>query len=86
MRGREGAFLACSFWLVEALARQGRVDEARERYERVVAAASELGLYSEEYDTRREEPCGNYPQALTHLSHIEATIALGEAEHQVSGR
>jgi len=78
--GREGAFLACSFWLVECLAQQGRVDEARRRYERTVAASSDLGLYSEEFDTRRGEPCGNYPQALTHLGHIEAAMALAAAE------
>jgi GH15 family glucan-1,4-alpha-glucosidase len=77
--GREGAFLACSFWLVECLARQGRVEEARERYERAVAAGSDLGLFTEEYDTRRDEPCGNFPQGLTHLAHIEATLALAES-------
>jgi GH15 family glucan-1,4-alpha-glucosidase len=83
--GREGAFLACAFWLAECLARQGRVEEARTRYERAVAAGSELGLFAEEYDTRRGEQCGNYPQALTHLGHIEAAVALAEAERELSG-
>jgi GH15 family glucan-1,4-alpha-glucosidase len=82
--GREGAFLACSFWLVECLAQQGRIEEARERYERAVAARSDLGLYSEEFDTRRGEPCGNYPQALTHLGHIEAAMALTAAERDLA--
>ena len=50
-----------------------------------MAAGSELGLFAEEYDTRRRELCGNYPQALTHLAHIEATVALTEAESELSG-
>ncbi len=83
--GREGAFLACSFWLAECLARQGRIEEARDRYEKAVSAGSDLGLFSEEYDTRRRELCGNYPQALTHLGHIEAAVALAEAEQELSG-
>lgn len=77
--GREGAFLACSFWLVECLARLGRHAEAREAYERAMCAATPLGLFSEELDTRTGEPAGNFPQGLTHLSHIAATIALRQA-------
>jgi GH15 family glucan-1,4-alpha-glucosidase len=80
--GREGTFLACAFWLVECLARQGRVAEASERYERALETASPLGLYSEEYDARTQEPLGNYPQALTHLSQIGAALALRDAAHQ----
>jgi GH15 family glucan-1,4-alpha-glucosidase len=75
--GREGAFLACAFWLVECLAHQGRGAEARQRYERAMRAATPLGLFTEEYDTRAGRPLGNVPQALTHLSHIAAAIALG---------
>jgi GH15 family glucan-1,4-alpha-glucosidase len=74
--GREGAFLACSFWLAECLARQGRDDEARRTFQRAAETASPLGLFSEEYDTAGREPAGNYPQALTHLSHIGAALAL----------
>lgn len=79
LEGDEGAFLACSFWLAEAYARQGRVDEAREVFETTMTAASPLGLFSEEYDPRRAQLLGNYPQGLTHLSHIEAALALAEA-------
>jgi GH15 family glucan-1,4-alpha-glucosidase len=75
---REGAFLPCSFWLAECLARQRRLDEAREVFDRTVATGNGLGLFSEEYDTRGDEMLGNFPQALTHLSHIAAATALGE--------
>jgi GH15 family glucan-1,4-alpha-glucosidase len=74
--GREGAFLASSFWLAECLARQGREDEARRRYDRALEAATPLGLFAEEYDARRSRPLGNFPQGLTHLAHIGAALAL----------
>lgn len=79
-RPREGAFLACSFWLVEALARQGRIAEARDVFDRALAGANELGLMSEEFDPRTRTPLGNYPQALSHLSHIAAALALAEGD------
>jgi GH15 family glucan-1,4-alpha-glucosidase len=74
--GREGAFVACSFWLVECLAGQGRLDDAREVFERAAATCNDLGLFSEEFDTGRGLMLGNFPQALTHLSHIAAAVAL----------
>jgi GH15 family glucan-1,4-alpha-glucosidase len=74
--GAEGAFLACSFWLTECLAKQRRVEEAREVFARALETANDLGLFSEECDPRTGELLGNFPQALTHLSHISAAVAL----------
>jgi len=84
MDGREGAFIACSFWLAECLARQERIEEAREVFDRAMATGNDLGLFSEEYDTSKQEMLGNFPQALTHLSHVAAAVAMAEATKRVS--
>lgn len=76
--GLEGVFLPCSFWLAECLARQGRADEAHQVFERALSTGNDLGLFSEEYDTKSDEMLGNFPQALTHLSLISAAVALDE--------
>jgi GH15 family glucan-1,4-alpha-glucosidase len=80
LSGEQVPFLPCSFWLVRCLARQGRVADAREVYDRAVATSNDLGLFAEMYDTKTEQMLGNFPQALTHLSHITATLALRRAE------
>ena len=74
----EGVFLPCSFWLVEVLALQGKMDEARELFERLLSLRNEVGLLAEEYDTKAKRQLGNFPQAFTHLALVEAAIALGQ--------
>jgi GH15 family glucan-1,4-alpha-glucosidase len=78
--GDEGQFLACSFWLVSALAMNGRVEQARRLFERLVGLANDLGLLSEEYDVGRRRQVGNFPQAFSHLTLIVAARAISAAE------
>jgi GH15 family glucan-1,4-alpha-glucosidase len=78
--GDEGQFLACSFWLVSALALNGRVGEARALFERLLALRNDLGLLAEEYDVSRQRQVGNFPQAFSHLTLIGAATAISAAE------
>ncbi|HKK02019.1 MAG TPA: glycoside hydrolase family 15 protein [Desulfuromonadales bacterium] len=78
--GREGTFLACSFWLAECLGRQGRMEEARGVYQRAAATANDLGLLAEEYDITGERMMGNFPQGLSHLSQIAAAVVLAKGD------
>jgi GH15 family glucan-1,4-alpha-glucosidase len=78
MRGREGAFTTCSFWLVECLARAGEIVRAELLFEKVMSYANHVGLFSEEIESNGEQ-VGNFPQALTHLALISAAVALDRA-------
>jgi GH15 family glucan-1,4-alpha-glucosidase len=82
--GDEGQFLACSFWLVSALALNGRADEARALFERLLDLTNDLGLLAEEYDVERGRQVGNFPQAFSHLTLILAARAITSAEAAVS--
>jgi GH15 family glucan-1,4-alpha-glucosidase len=75
--GSEGQFLACSFWLVSALAKNGRAAEARRLFERLLSLGNDLGLFSEEYDVGHRRLIGNFPQAFTHLTLVAAATTLG---------
>jgi GH15 family glucan-1,4-alpha-glucosidase len=78
LAGAEGTFSLCSFLYVDALARAGRLDDARLAFEKMLTYASPLGLYAEEIDATGEQ-IGNFPQAFTHLALIEAAVTPDEA-------
>ena len=80
LEGGEGAFAICSFWLVENLALQGRVADARALFEHITSFASDLGLLSEEIDPVSGGLLGNYPQGYTHLALIRSALAIGRAQ------
>jgi GH15 family glucan-1,4-alpha-glucosidase len=82
----EGVFLACSFWLADAYVMLGRVDEARELFERLLELRNDLGLLAEEYDTRLRRQVGNFPQAFSHVSLVNTAHNLSHAAKPVHQR
>jgi GH15 family glucan-1,4-alpha-glucosidase len=83
LEGHEGTFNICSFWLVEALARAGRVEEARLSLEHMLTYANHVGLYAEEIASTGEA-LGNFPQAFTHLALIRACLRVDEAMNKMN--
>ena len=83
LKGVEGTFSICSFWLVEALTRAGKLEEARQNLDQMLTYANHLGLYSEEVGPLGEA-YGNFPQAFTHLALISACHALDQALEEAS--
>jgi GH15 family glucan-1,4-alpha-glucosidase len=82
--GEEGAFLPCSFWLVNAYAVTGRVREAEKLFERLLSLRNDLGLLSEEYDPKTKRLIGNFPQAFSHLALISSAHTLAGVKQPAS--
>lgn len=78
LQGSEGIFLACSFWMADNYVLQGRMEDARRMFERLLAVRNDVGLLSEEYDVREKRQLGNFPQAFSHL-------AMVNTAHNLSG-
>jgi GH15 family glucan-1,4-alpha-glucosidase len=76
----EGAFLPCSFWLVDALVLDGRHDEATELFERLLGVRNDLGLLAEEYDPAEQRLLGNFPQAFSHIALVNSALTLARTE------
>ncbi|HYF56548.1 MAG TPA: glycoside hydrolase family 15 protein [Salinarimonas sp.] len=85
LAGHEGAFLICSFWLVQAWVMQGRVSEARGLFERLLSLRNDVGLLAEQYDAGSRRQLGNFPQAFSHIGLINAALALERAGAPAEG-
>jgi len=85
LAGDEGAFLMCSYWLVDAYAHMGRLEDAQRLFERLLVFPSSCGLLAEEADARTGELLGNYPQAFTHLALVGAAVNIERRRHRELG-
>ena len=79
LSGGEGQFLACSFWMVACLWLMNRQQEAKALFDRLTGLANDVGLLSEEYDSRRKRMVGNFPQALSHIALLHAAFTISGA-------
>ncbi|HEX8989800.1 MAG TPA: glycoside hydrolase family 15 protein [Rhodocyclaceae bacterium] len=77
--GSESPFLVCNFWVADYLARSGQAEQAAKLFERLLGFGNDLGLYSEQFDTRAGEALGNFPQAYTHSGLVTAAMAIAKA-------
>jgi GH15 family glucan-1,4-alpha-glucosidase len=86
LAGEEGTFLLCTFWLAQAQALAGEVDQATATFERAVAAINDVGLLAEEVDVPSGEMIGNFPQAFSHIGLINAAWAISQAQERADRR
>ncbi|MEO8801709.1 MAG: glycoside hydrolase family 15 protein, partial [Polyangiaceae bacterium] len=82
----EGAFLPCSFWLLDNYVLQGRHDEANAMFERLVGLCNDVGLLSEEYDAGKKRLVGNFPQAFSHVSLVNSALNLSRNQGPAKDR
>jgi GH15 family glucan-1,4-alpha-glucosidase len=82
LEGEEGTFLLCTFWLAHVQALAGELDRARATFEAAATFVNDVGLLSEEVDTRTGELLGNFPQAFSHIGLVNAAWAIAEAERR----
>ena len=80
MTGEEGSFLLCTFWLAQALALAGKVEQAKETFARAIAFANDVGLLAEEVNPATRELLGNFPQAFSHIGLVNAAWAISQAD------
>jgi GH15 family glucan-1,4-alpha-glucosidase len=85
LAGEEGTFLLCTFWLAQAQALAGELDEATNTFERAIAAINDVGLLAEEIDATSGEMIGNFPQAFSHIGLINAAWAIAQARERAAG-
>ena len=86
LRGREGTFLLCTFWLADALAMIGRTAEATRTFERLVGLGNDVGLLAEQYDPVAGRMLGNFPQAFSHIGLVNTALNLTQDEGPASRR
>ena len=84
LAGEEGTFLLCTFWLAQAQALAGEVDQAVATFERAVAAINDVGLLAEEVDVGSGEMIGNFPQAFSHIGLVNAAWAIAQAQQRAA--
>jgi GH15 family glucan-1,4-alpha-glucosidase len=84
LSGDEGAFLACSFWLADALVLDGQIDAGRDRFERLLDLRNDVGLLAEEFDVKLSRQVGNFPQAYSHLALVNSSLNLVETPLRAS--